>query len=79
MKIKIKDEINDIKLNVTHKELVIIEEALVAYYTSSNKDIENINTILFNRHNFIDEETLNSKIWSMFTKIHKKRSKIKVY
>jgi len=78
MKIKIKDEMNDIRLKVSHQELVILREALDYYYYEP-KDIEIFNNELFDKDEFKDEKELEIKIWKMFIKISKKLENIHQY
>jgi hypothetical protein len=78
MKVKIKDEITDIRLKLTHQELVLINEALLEYKNNS-KPIDMINPLLFDCQEFESEESINKKIWSMCVKTTKKLSKINTY
>ena len=78
MKIKIKDEMDDIRLKVSHQELVILREALENFY-SKEKDVEDINSKLFDKDEFKDEKELEIKIWKMFIKISKKLENIHQY
>jgi hypothetical protein len=78
MKIKIKDEITDIKLKLTHQELVFINEALMEYY-NIRKSIDEINPLLFDCQEFDSSESIDKKIWSMCVKTTRKLSKINVY
>ena len=78
MEIKVKDEMDDIRLKVSHKELVIIKEALELFY-SSKKDVKTLNNKLFDKDEFKNERKIEIKIWRMFVKIHKKLENIHPY
>ena len=78
MKIKVKDEMDKIKINVTHKELVLISEALKNYYDEA-KDTNSINDKLFDKDEFENSEEIDKEVWNMFIKINKVLDNIYVY
>ena len=78
MKIKIKDEMDDIQLNVSHKELVVVLDALEKY-NYDKVDIEEINNKVFDKDEFDNNEVLRNKIYKMIAKISNKLNKIYPY
>jgi len=78
MKIKIKDEMNDIRLKVTHKELILIKIAL------EHCDYRNITTGIINNSLFDKDEIGNDldimdEVQAISRKIAKKTEKINVW
>ena len=67
MKIKIKDKDN-ISIDFTHKELVIISESLLHYYDIST-DVYIFNQSLYDEDEFSGLGELKNKIWNMLTNI----------
>jgi hypothetical protein len=88
MKIKIKDEMNEINLKINHQELVLINEALKAYkevidmgerYLDKIDIVDNINNKVFDAHEFKNVNKIKNKLSKMVKKISKKLSKIYPY
>lgn len=78
MKIKIKDERQKIKMNVTHKELLIINEALKSFDVSY-RDYEEFNQHLFDADEFECNEQLDAVIFDNITTITKTLEKVDVF
>jgi len=81
VKIKVKDEMDDIRLKVSHQELVVILDALDVY-TDSPKDIAYIralNGLLFDKDEFKKPGNIDLVAGRMFTKIENKLNKIQVW
>jgi len=68
MKIKIKDEMDDIRLKVSHQELLLILDALEEY-DYDKVDIEEINYKLFDKDEFLDNDSLGKQLYRMIKKI----------
>jgi hypothetical protein len=77
MKIKVKDERFEIRLKLTHQELMIINEALKKYRTSV--DVCSLNNRVFDCDEFSEESTLVEKVNEMINKIGRKTEDIDVY
>jgi hypothetical protein len=78
VKIKVKDEMDKIKINVSHKELVLISEALRNYHDEA-KDTNSINDMLFDKDEFENSAEIDKEVWEMFLKIYKVLDNIYVY
>jgi len=84
MKIKIKDEMNEINIKVNHQELRLIEEALKEYKPSiyieeEIKFLQYLNDKLFDKYEFNSVRKIYSKKEKMTKKISKILNKIKVW
>ena len=77
MKIKVKDERFEIRLKLTHQELMIINEALKKYRISV--DVDSLNDRVFDCDEFSEESTLVEKVNEMINKIGRKTEDIDVY
>jgi len=71
MKIKIKDEMNDIRIKLSHKELVILKEALYSY-NILNDDIKDLNVQLFDKDEMRDSTDVERVVFKMYSKIQNK-------
>jgi len=69
MKVKIKDEIDDIRLKLNHRELVLIKNALMNLEIDN---LDNLNRYLFDCQEYENEKELEKDIKKMISKIHKK-------
>jgi len=68
MKIKIKDEMNDIRLKVSHQELILILDALEEY-DYDKIEVDDINRNLFDKDEFEDNDAVGQKLFKMIKKI----------
>jgi len=73
MKIKIKDEMNDIRLKLSHKEVVLIKNALSNLNT---EDLDDLNLYLFDCQEYKNKEELEKDIEKMSRKMYNKLNKI---
>jgi len=71
MKIKVKDEMNDIRIKISHKELVILKEALYSY-NILNDDIKDLNVQLFDRDEMRDSTDVERTVLKIYSKIQNK-------
>jgi hypothetical protein len=76
MKVRVKDEMDEIILKVNHKELVLISEALYWYIPRRDCKIEELNDKLFDKDEFKDLFDVDNKVTKMANKILRVLSKI---
>jgi len=79
MKLKVKDEMDKIKANLTHQELVLIEEALYELrntFIKNEKSYVSLNNKLFDRDEFYSNSEVIIKLTEMISKIEKVTDKI---
>ena len=60
MKIKIKDEMDNIKVTLSHKELVLLKEAMICILDTKNRNNKNIDLDILNQELFDKDEYENS-------------------
>jgi len=82
MKLKVKDEMDKIKANLTHQELVLIEEALYELRNSfikNEKSYTGLNNKVFDRDEFYSNNEVIFKLTKMISNIEKVTDKINVW
>ena len=83
MKIKVKDEMNNIKLKCNHKEVVLINEALNCLKdliaSSENNFYKDLNNKLFDRDEFENNGEVIFDIYKMLDKLQNELKEIYPY
>jgi hypothetical protein len=78
MRVRVRNEMDNIKLNLDHQEAIIIKEALDRYY-DLEKDVDDINEKTFDCQELKNVCELNDKIMEMYNDLVDKLKDINPY